>query len=497
MIIPVILAGGVGSRLWPLSRQLNPKQFIDFDLPGAGDHPVDARPQDGATLFQSTLLRLQGLPGLSSPVVLCNEEHRFLAAEQLRQNGVAGADIVLEPCGRNTAPAVALAALLVAARGLPASEEPVLLVLPADHVIRDKAALHLGIHEGERQARAGKLVTFGITPDYAETGYGYIRRGDALEGSTEDLRSIAYQVAEFVEKPDQETAKAYVAGGQHYWNSGMFMFTASAWIEELQRLAPDMASVCREAVNNLARDGDFCRVPEEVFARCPSDSIDYAVMEKTPQAVVIPLSAGWSDLGAWAALWEISDSKTAEHNVLVGDVHCVDVSNSYIRSESRLIAAVGMENAIIVETADAVLVADRSKVQDVKKVVQWLEMLDRPEAQSHTLVLRPWGSYQSLAQGPGFQVKRIRVKPGAALSLQMHHHRAEHWVVTGGLATVTCDDKVFDMTVNESTFIPLGSRHRLENKTAEWIELIEVQTGSYLGEDDIVRFEDVYGRAPV
>jgi mannose-1-phosphate guanylyltransferase/mannose-6-phosphate isomerase len=496
MIIPVILAGGVGSRLWPLSRQLNPKQFIAFDVSADSDQQGGTRPTDGPTLFQSTLSRLQGLPELMSPVVICNEEHRFLAAEQLRQNGVAGADIVLEPCGRNTAPAVALAALMVAARGASTSDEPVLLVLPADHVIRDKAALHRCIKEGERQARAGNLVTFGITPDYPETGYGYIQRGDALEVLTDEPSSGAYQVAGFVEKPDMQTAEAYLADGLHYWNSGMFMFTASRWLEELQRLAPDMANVCREAVSDLSRDGDFCRVPEHVFARCRSDSIDYAVMEKTPLAVVIPLSAGWSDLGAWGALWEISDLKTAEQNVLVGDVHCVDVRNSYIRSGSRLVAAVGMENAVIVETADAVLVADRSRVQDVKKVVQWLEKLDRPEAQSHTLVLRPWGSYQGLAQGPGFQVKRIRVKPGAALSLQMHHHRAEHWVVTGGVATVTCDDRVFDLTVNESTFIPLGSRHRLENKTAEWIELIEVQTGSYLGEDDIVRFEDVYGRAP-
>lgn len=486
MIIPVILAGGVGSRLWPLSRQLNPKQFIAFDI-SASDSPAG----DVATLFQSTLLRLRDLPDVAPPVVLCNEEHRFLVAEQLRQAGVAGADIVLEPCGRNTAPAVELAALIVSARKLSPAEEPVLLVLPADHVIRDISALHRCIDEGQRLARAGKLVTFGITPDYPETGYGYIRRGDAVAGAAN-----AYEVGEFVEKPDLKTAQTYLAGGLHYWNSGMFMFTASSWLTELDRLAPEMAQTCREAVTDLSRDGDFTRVSKEIFARCPSDSIDYAVMEKTPHAVVVPLSAGWSDLGAWDALWDIGDTKTPEQNVLKGDVYCVDVSNSYIRSESRLVAAVGMENAVIVETDDAVLVADKSKVQDVKKIVQWLEQLARPEAQSHTLVLRPWGSYQSLAQGPGFQVKRIRVKPGAALSLQMHHHRAEHWVVISGVATVTCDDRVFDMTGNESTFIPLGSRHRLENKTEEWIELIEVQTGTYLGEDDIVRFEDVYGRAP-
>jgi mannose-1-phosphate guanylyltransferase/mannose-6-phosphate isomerase len=413
-------------------------------------------------------------------------------AEQLRQLDVHGADIVLEPCGRNTAPAVALAALSVAGRQ-PAdgATEPVLLVLPADHVIRDRAALHRCIAEGTRQALAGRLVTFGIEPAFAETGYGYIRRGQPVTGS-----ELAYGVEQFVEKPDLETSQSYLADGSYYWNSGMFMFTASAWLAELEALAPEISRVCREAVARLSRDGDFARVPTDVFTSCPSDSIDYAVMEKTDHAVVVPLSASWSDLGAWSALWDVSDKKTADNNVLMGDVRCVDVSDSYVRAESRFVAAVGIKNAVVVETADAVLVADKSRVQDVKQIVQWLEQQSRQEATSHTLVFRPWGSFQSLAQGPGFQVKRIRVKPGAALSLQMHHRRAEHWVVISGVATVTCDDKVFDLTTNESTFIPLGSRHRLENKCDEWIELIEVQTGAYLGEDDIVRFEDVYGRAP-
>jgi len=487
MIIPVILAGGVGSRLWPLSRQLNPKQFIAFDT------PADKEQNNASeTLFQATLTRLRGIDGLAPPVVLCNEEHRFLVAEQLRQLDVRGADIVLEPCGRNTAPAVALAALSSAGRRPAAgATEPVLLVLPADHVIRDRAALHRCIAEGARQALTGKLVTFGIEPAFAETGYGYIRRGQPVAGS-----GLAFGVEQFVEKPDLKTAESYLASGSYYWNSGMFMFTASAWLAELAALAPEISRVCRSAVAHLSRDGDFARVPTDVFASCPSDSIDYAVMEKTAHAVVVPLSASWSDLGAWSALWDVSDKKTADNNVLMGDVRCVDVSDSYVRAESRFVAAVGIKNAVVVETADAVLVADKSRVQDVKQIVQWLEQQSRQEAISHTLVFRPWGSYQSLAQGPGFQVKRIRVKPGAALSLQMHHRRAEHWVVISGVATVTCDDRVFDLTTNESTFIPLGSRHRLENKCDEWIELIEVQTGAYLGEDDIVRFEDVYGRAP-
>ncbi|MEX2333222.1 MAG: mannose-1-phosphate guanylyltransferase/mannose-6-phosphate isomerase, partial [Pseudohongiella sp.] len=412
---------------------------------------------------------------------------------------------LLEPEGRNTAPAVTLAGLLAdrhaRQQATPDSAEPVLLVLPADHVIRDPEIFHRCVESGARQALAGRLVTFGIAATYPETGYGYVKR----DASGPEQRGVnlsppgsaeAFAVARFVEKPDAKTAAAYLADGSYYWNSGMFMFTASKWLQELSRLQPDMVSVCQEASRQPQQDGDFVRISADIFASCPSDSIDYAVMEKTADAVVIPMAAEWSDMGAWSALWDVSEHKTPENNVIIGDVRCVDVSNSYLRSESRLVAAVGIENAVIVETADAVLVANKDQVQNVKQIVQWLEQHKRSEAVSHTLVYRPWGSYESLAHGPGFQVKHIRVRPGAALSLQMHHHRAEHWVVISGEATVTCDERVFTLTANQSTFLPLGCKHRLQNKCDEWIELIEVQTGDYLGEDDIVRFEDVYGRVP-
>lgn len=491
MIIPVILAGGVGSRLWPLSRQLNPKQFIAFN-----DSPDS---NSKLTLFQATLERLSGMEDVAAPIVICNEEHRFLVAEQLRVLDITSASILLEPEGRNTAPAVTLAALLaqehLAAQSAASAEEAVLLVLPADHIIRDLDILHQCIGSGRDQALAGRLVTFGIEAAYPETGYGYVQRdSQPLVGS--DSNNPAFAVKRFVEKPDAETAAQYIADGGYYWNSGMFMFSADAWLRELSQLAPQMAQVCRESCQHSQRDGDFIRVSSEIFASCPSDSIDYAVMEKTADAVVIPMAASWSDMGAWSALWEVSNNRNADNNVLMGDVHCVNVKDSYVRSESRLVAAVGIENAVIVETADAVLVAGKDQVQDVKQVVKWLEQQSRPETVKHTLVYRPWGSYECLATGPGFQVKHIRVRPGAALSLQMHHHRAEHWVVISGEAKVTCGDRVFTMGANESTFIPLGSTHRLQNESNEWIELIEVQTGQYLGEDDIVRFEDVYGRVP-
>ncbi|WP_339856955.1 mannose-1-phosphate guanylyltransferase/mannose-6-phosphate isomerase [Pseudohongiella acticola] len=502
MIIPVILAGGVGSRLWPLSRQLNPKQFIALSA------SASATDVDSQTLFQATLARLDGITGLAAPIVICNEEHRFLVAEQLRVLGINNASILLEPEGRNTAPAVTLASLLAARHaelqtvpGSHESDEPVLLVLPADHIIRDSAIFRRCVETGAEQARVGRLVTFGIEASYPETGYGYVKRdtsGDRQQGQnlapTGDVDAFA--VARFVEKPDAKTAAAYLADGSYYWNSGMFVFTADKWLQELTRLQPDMVSVCRDACQQTHQDGDFVRIDADVFASCPADSIDYAVMEKTADAVVIPMSAAWSDMGAWSALWDVSEHKTEDNNVVIGDVHCVDVKDSYLRSESRLVTAVGIENAVIVETADAVLVANKDQVQNVKQIVQWLEQQERPEAVSHTLVYRPWGSYESLAHGPGFQVKHIRVRPGAALSLQMHHHRAEHWVVISGEATVTCDERVFTLTANQSTFLPLGCKHRLQNNSDEWIELIEVQTGDYLGEDDIVRFEDVYGRVP-
>lgn len=468
MIIPVVLAGGVGSRLWPVSRQLYPKQFTSLARGAVSEE----------TLFQSTLSRLSGLANLSTPIVVCNEEHRFLTAQQLLELGISGARILLEPVGRNTAPAVAMAALV-------ANPDDLLLVLPADHAIADAATLRAVIAEGTVLAQQNRLVTFGIVPDAPQTGYGYIRRGEKT--------GAGFAVQAFVEKPDSATAQQYLDSGQYYWNSGMFLFRAGQYLEELARHAPDILQSCQEAVAGLEQDTDFLRLPRDTFAACRSDSIDYAVMEKTREAVVLPLDAQWNDLGAWDALWETS-SKDTEGNVLTGDVLCEDVKDSYIHAHSRLVAAVGIDNAIIVETADAVLIAARDRVQEVKRVVQRLEQSGRQEGVNHVLVYRPWGSYESLAMGDGFQVKHIVVKPGASLSLQMHHHRAEHWVVIKGSATVTCDDRVFTLEENQSTFIPLGSKHRLQNLTSTPVELIEVQTGGYLGEDDIVRFDDVYGR---
>lgn len=475
MIIPVVLAGGVGSRLWPVSRQLYPKQFSSL---GASKAKSDIGSTAPETLFQSTLTRIRGVAELGAPLVICNEEHRFLSAQQLLEIGEERGTILLEPIGRNTAPAVALAALI-------AAPEDVLLVLPADHSIPNHQALQAVIEKGAVMARAGKLVTFGIVPTAPETGYGYIQRGGQA-GS-------GFDVQRFVEKPALETAQEYLASGDYYWNSGMFMFTAQQFLAELALHAPDILEVCQAAVAQIEADADFRRVPLELFSKCRSESIDYAVMEKTRAAVVLPLDAQWNDLGAWDALWEAS-TQDVEGNVLTGDVLCEGVSNSYIHSHSRLIAAVGIDNAIIVETADAVLIANRDNVQEVKRIVQRLEKEGRSEGVSHVLVYRPWGSYESLSIGDGYQVKHIVVKPGGTLSLQMHHHRAEHWVVIKGSATVTCGERVFTLRANESTFIPLGSKHRLQNLGEDPVELIEVQTGSYLAEDDIVRFEDIYGR---
>lgn len=475
MIIPVVLAGGVGSRLWPVSRQLYPKQFASLTT-GRAQSAADS------TLFQATLLRLASLGNRGAPMVICNEDHRFLTAQQLRDIGIEQATILLEPIGRNTAPAVALAALL-------ADADDILLVLPADHAIQDSDALCQAIARGAQLAAQGRLVTFGIVPATAETGYGYILRGSTVGAEAAD----GCAVQRFVEKPDLATAQAYLASGDYYWNSGMFMFKAGRYLEELAQHAPDILASCRTAVAGIEDDVDFKRVPLPLFSACRSESIDYAVMEKTRDAVVVPLDARWNDLGAWNALWETSEKDSAG-NVLTGDVLCADVTDSYIHSHSRLVAAVGLDNAVIVETADAVLVASRDRVQDVKRIVQQLELSKRSESVNHVLVYRPWGSYESLAIGAGFQVKHIVVKPGGSLSLQMHHHRAEHWIVIKGSATVTCDERVFTLNANESTFIPLGSTHRLQNLTATPVELIEVQTGSYLGEDDIVRFEDIYGR---
>lgn len=486
MIIPVVLAGGVGSRLWPVSRQLFPKQFTSLHASSGA-----VQQDDQETLFQRTLTRLDAVSDLGAPIVVCNEEHRFLTAQQLQEltfSDGAKASILLEPVGRNTAPAVAIAAL----KALQLNENPVLLVLPADHAIENTKELCAVVEQGAGLARQGKLVTFGIVAQSPETGYGYIRRGAALTAS--DNRQ-AYAVDAFVEKPSLEIAQSYLDSGEYYWNSGMFMFTAARFLQELKLYAPDILESCEQAMAGASEDVDFIRICPEAFGACRSDSIDYAVMEKTQDAVVMPLDAQWNDLGAWNSLWETT-GKDEQRNVLTGDVMCEDVTDSYIHSHSRLVAAIGLSDVVLVETADAVLVAAKDRVQDVKRIVQRLEAAGRSESVNHVLVYRPWGSYESLAVGTGFQVKHIAVKPGGTLSLQMHHHRAEHWVVVKGSATVTCEDKVFVLNENESTFIPLGSKHRLQNLTSEPVEIIEVQTGSYLGEDDIVRFDDIYGRAP-
>ena len=471
MIVPVVLAGGVGARLGPLSRALLPKQFVRF-------------PRQQGSLFQDTLSRLEGLDNLSKPLVVCNADHRFLVAEQLRLLGQDRSTILLEPVGRNTAAAVAMAALVARQR----YDDPVILILPADHVIENISAFHAAIAAAENLARQQLLVTFGIVPDLPETAYGYIEQGPALEGKT------AFKVLRFVEKPDLDTAQSYLASGNYFWNSGMFMFTASRYLKELKQYAPDIYASCAAAFAAIETGDDFEQIPAELFASCRSESIDYAVMEKTDSAAVVPLDAGWNDLGAWDAIWKVQD-KDGDGNVISGDVLSVEVVNSYIQSQSRLVAAVGMEDVVIVETADAVLVANKAKVQAVKQIVEQLEAAKRSESINHTLVNRPWGSYESLALGDGYQVKHIVVNPGASLSLQLHHHRAEHWTVIKGAGLIRCDDKEFTLNANESTFIPLGSKHRLSNPGAETVELIEVQIGDYLGEDDIVRFEDIYGRA--
>jgi len=468
VLVPVILSGGAGTRLWPLSRELYPKQLLRL---------VAER-----TMLQETVARTEGLPELAPPIVVCNENHRFMVAEQLRELGTAPQAIVLEPQGRNTAPAAAIAALLVSGG---ADADPVLLVLPADHVITDVPAFQAAVAGGRVAAESGSLVTFGVVPDRAETGYGYMRRG-AGPGP-------AFTVAKFVEKPDTATARGYVESGEYYWNSGMFMFRASAYLAELGRYAPVMLATCRAALAAAGRDLDFLRLPAQEFASCPSDSIDYAVMEKTDRAVVVPLAAGWSDVGSWAALADALP-RDGEGNVTAGDVLTEDSSGCYLHSTSRLVAAVGLRDHVVVETKDAVLVAPRDRVQDVKELVAELKARGRYETSLHREVYRPWGSYDSIDSGDRFQVKRLIVKPGATLSLQLHHHRAEHWVVVTGTAKVTRGDEVFTLSENESTYIPIGARHRIENPGKIPLHIIEVQSGTYLGEDDIVRFEDRYGR---
>ncbi len=469
MIVPVILSGGTGSRLWPLSRELYPKQFLPL---------IDAN-----TLLQNTLLRVQNIAAIEAPLVICNEEHRFMVAEQLRTLGIAPTATILEPSGRNTAPAVAVAALQTMAEGA----DPVLLVLPADHLIADVEKFQRTVEQAVPYAEAGKLITFGIVPTLPATGYGYIKAGKPW---TDDS---VYSVERFVEKPDAATAQTYLNSGAYYWNSGMFMFRASVVLEELEHLAPDIFNACRKAQQSGRADLDFLRLDKAAFEACPSDSIDYAVMEKTANALVVPLDVGWSDIGAWSALWTVK-KRDADGNVVAGDVLTVATRNSYIRSENRLVATVGVDNLVVVETADALLVAHKERVQEVKDIVGRLKLSRREEWRSHRKVYRPWGTYDSVDIAGRFQVKRITVNPGARLSLQMHHHRAEHWTVVSGTARVTKGDKVFLLTENQSTYIPVGTPHRLENPGKIPLELIEVQSGGYLGEDDIVRLDDVYGR---
>ena len=470
MLTPVILSGGSGTRLWPLSRDLYPKQF----LPLTGS----------LTMFQETVRRLGGLAA-EPPVVVCNEHHRFIVAEQLRQIGAGATAIELEPVGRNTAPAVAVAALAALRAHPDAKTDPVLLVMPADHVLRDPKPFRQAVDLGFAAAADGKLVTFGIVPTKPETGYGYIRRGPG--------GGPVYTVAAFVEKPDRERAQGYVATGEYFWNSGMFMFGARRYLDELKRHAPEMLAACQAAFDGAAQDLDFTRLSKDLFGRCPSDSIDYAVMEKTESAVMVTLDAGWSDVGSWSALHEACESD-ANGNVARGDVIAEDTHGSYLYSTERLVATVGVTDLVVIETKDAVMVAPKDKVQDVKNLVSRLKQLGRPETQVHREVFRPWGSYDSVDAGDRFQVKRLTVNPGGTLSLQMHHHRAEHWIVVSGTAEITCNDKVFLLSENQSTYIPIGATHRIVNPGKVPLHIIEVQSGSYLGEDDIVRFEDSYGR---
>lgn len=462
---PVLLSGGSGTRLWPLSREAYPKQFLAL----AGRH----------TMLQDTWLRVAPLAS-QAPIVVANEEHRFLAGEQLRQVGVDGAAIVLEPVGRNTAPAIAAAALQAMAGG----DDPLLLVLPSDHVVRDAAAFQAAVREASPAAESGALVTFGIVPESPETGFGYIQAGPGTG---------VRQVLRFVEKPDAATAQGWLDAGGYYWNSGMFLFRASRYLEELGRFRPEMLEAVRAAFAGATRDGDFVRLDRDAFAAAPADSIDYAVMEKTGTAMVLPVDIGWNDVGSWSALWQVS-AQDAHGNAHNGEVIAIDSRNSYVWSR-RMVALVGVDDLVVVETDDAVLVARKDRVQQVKDVVARLKADDRSHAVLHREVHRPWGSYDSIDSDTGFQVKRIKVKPGGRLSLQSHAHRAEHWIVVRGTARVTRDHDVFELHANQSTYIPLGAKHRLENPGSDVLELIEVQSGDYLGEDDIVRYDDVYGRS--
>ncbi|MDF3932603.1 mannose-1-phosphate guanylyltransferase/mannose-6-phosphate isomerase [Pseudomonas citronellolis] len=475
-MIPLILSGGSGSRLWPLSRKQHPKQFLAL----AGER----------TLFQQTVQRL-AIDGVGRPLVVSNEEHRFIVSEQLAEIGVAPQAILLEPFGRNTAPAVAIAAMHLLAEG----RDDLLLVLPADHVLDGGEAFSRALEQARRSAEAGALVLFGVPAERPETGYGYIKADLGAAGVENAEGSLV--VERFVEKPDAASATAFVNEGGYFWNSGMFLFRCSRYLEELQRHSPDIFDTCRLALEHSATDLDFIRIDAESFACCPDLSIDYAVMEKTDSARVVPLDASWSDVGSWSSLWEVHD-KDANGNVTRGDAILHEANNCFVHSSGKLVTVLGLDDVVVVETNDAVMVAHRERAQEIKALVQRLDADSRPEASRHRLVHRPWGSYDSIDLGSRFQVKRITVKPGASLSLQMHHHRAEHWIVVSGTAYVTCDDKQFLLSENQSTYIPVASVHRLANPGKIPLEIIEVQSGSYLGEDDIERIEDVYGRsAPI
>lgn len=471
MIVPIIMAGGTGSRLWPMSREFYPKQFL--------------RLYGNNSMLQETILRLNGLD-VDEPLVICNEQHRFLVAEQLRQIGKLSNNIILEPIGRNTAPAIALAALSAT---LQDNEDPLMLVLAADHVMEDHSIFHQAVNNAIPYAEDGKLVTFGIVPTGPETGYGYIQRGNELDKSGQ----FAFEVQRFVEKPDFCTAQQYITSGEYYWNSGMFLFRAKRFLEELDTFRPDILSACRKAVIGLHPDSlqDFIRVDKEAFTACPDESIDYAVMEKTKSAVVVPLDAGWNDVGSWSALWDVN-KKDQQNNVINGDIYTYNTTDCYINSEEQLVAAVGVENLVIVSTKDAILVINKSQVQDVKKVVEHLKMQDRREYRVHREFYSPWGHSDKIVRTSRYHINKVTVKPGGKFSLQMHHHRAEHWIILSGTAQITLDDKVYLLTENQSTFIPIGSRHMLENPGKIPLELLEVQSGSYLGEDDIIRIKDYY-----
>jgi mannose-1-phosphate guanylyltransferase len=469
MILPIIMSGGSGSRLWPLSRSLHPKQFLTL----INDN----------SLLQETINRLD--QNCSDPIIICNNEHRFIVAEQLRENHTCASNIILEPMGKNTAPAITLAALAAIENG----DDPLLLVLAADHVIKNVTAFQKSIISASAFAAQNKLVTFGIVPTHAETGYGYLKQGNLQKQNSEE----GFIVESFVEKPNLENAIKYFSSGDYLWNSGMFMFKASRYLEELEKFSPEILAVCKDAYASKTLDLDFTRIDGDIFDKCPENSIDYAVMEHTDDAIVVPLDAGWSDVGSFSSLWEVNE-KNEHGNVIQGDVISQTTTNCYINAGNKLVTTVGLENLVIVETKDALLVANKDKVQNVKSIVNKLKSEKRYEYKHQREVYRPWGKYDSLDFGKRDQVKRITVKPGAKLSVQMHHHRSEHWIVVSGTAKVTNGDKIFLVTEDESTYIPLGQIHALENPGVLPLELVEVQTGSYLGEDDIVRFDDKYGR---